>query len=213
MNLTGWEVNCRDNKQIKLVVFNGHFATSQAHVDHYMSFTNMRTNHRVARLAAVELAKPFMNSAPVDTIVCLEYTQVIGSFLAQELSMRGTRGINENSDIAIITPDINSNSQLVFSNELQGLVRDKRILVLLSSVSTGRSLNRALECIAYYGGHLTGIASLFSAVYSVGNVRINSLFSPKDVPNYHSYQSVECPYCKAGRKLDGFISISGYTRI
>ena len=92
-------------------------------------------------------------------------------------------------------------------------MQNKAVLVLISTVSTGRSLNRALECITYYGGHLVGVAALFSAVDEAAGVKINSLFSPDDVPDYHSYQSSECPYCKKGRKLDGLVNAAGYTRI
>lgn len=213
MNPNSWDVSCKYNKEIKLNVSRGHFATSHAHVDHYMSLTGIRTHQHMARLSAQELAKYYMMTAPVDTIICLEYTQVIGSYLAMELAQSGNRSINENRDICVITPEINSNSQLVFTSDLQYLVQDKRILVLISTISTGRSLNRALECISYYGGQLVGVAALFSAVKSAAGVPIHSLFSPDDVPDYHSYQSSECPLCQRGRKLDGLVTMSGYTRI
>lgn len=213
MNPNSWDVRCKYNKEIKLNVSRGHFATSHAHVDHYMSLTGIRTHQHMARLSAQELAKYYMMTAPVDTIICLEYTQVIGSYLAMELAQSGNRSINENRDICVITPEINSNSQLVFTSEIQYLVQDKRILVLISTISTGRSLNRALECISYYGGQLVGVAALFSAVKSAAGVPIHSLFSPDDVPDYHSYQSSECPLCQRGRKLDGLVTMSGYTRI
>lgn len=213
MNPNSWDVSCKYNKEIKLNVSRGHFATSHAHVDHYMSLTGIRTHQHMARLSAQELAKYYMMTAPVDTIICLEYTQVIGSYLAMELAQSGNRSINENRDICVITPEINSNSQLVFTSDIQYLVQDKRILVLISTISTGRSLNRALECISYYGGQLVGVAALFSAVKSAAGVPIHSLFSPDDVPDYHSYQSSECPLCQRGRKLDGLVTMSGYTRI
>ncbi len=213
MNPNSWEVSCRYNKDIKLTVSRGHFATSHAHVDHYMSLTAIRTHHKMAKLSAQELAKNYMTSSPVDTIICLELTQTIGAFLAMELAQSGNRSVNENHDICVVTPEINSNSQLMFSSDVQALIQDKNILVLISTVSTGRSLNRALECITYYGGHLVGVAALFSAVEESAGIVIRSLFTPDDVPDYHSYQSNECPLCQRGRKLDGLVTMSGYTRI
>ena len=213
MNPNSWDVSCKSNKRIKLTVSRGHFATSHAHVDHYMSFTDLRTNHRTAQLAAEELSKFYCYNTSVDTIICLESTQVIGSYMAQLLAASGNRNINSNRDISVITPESNSSGQLVFTSDVQPLVQDRSVLVLISTISTGRSLNRALECISYYGGHLVGIAALFSAVGSAFGMPIHALFSPDDVPDYHSYQSSECPFCQRGRKLDGLVTVSGYTKI
>ncbi|MBQ1818015.1 MAG: orotate phosphoribosyltransferase [Clostridia bacterium] len=213
MNSNTWEVSCKSNKNIKLSVSIGHFATSHSHIDHYMGFTDMRTNCHMAKLCARELAKFYSHSKPVDTIICLEYTQVIGSYVADILTEPGSRGVNERHRIYVITPESNSSGQLVFSGDVQNLVANKSVLVLISTVSTGRSLERALECIAYYGGHLVGVAALFSAVDDMAGVPIHKLFSPDDVPDYHSYQSSECPYCKRGRKLDGLVNAAGYTKI
>jgi orotate phosphoribosyltransferase len=113
----------------------------------------------------------------------------------------------------LITPEANASGQLVFSGDIQSLVQNRAVLVLISTVSTGRSLERALECINYYGGHLVGVAALFSAVNTAAGVEIHTLFSPDDVPDYHSYLSNECPYCKKGRKLDGLVNAAGLTRI
>lgn len=213
MNSNTWEVSCKSNKNIKLSVSIGHFATSHSHIDHYMGFTDMRTNCHMAKLCARELAKFYSHSKPVDTIICLEYTQVIGSYVADILTEPGSRGVNERHRIYVITPESNSSGQLVFSGDIQSLVANRSILVLISTISTGRSLERALECINYYGGHLVGVAALFSAVDEMAGVEIHKLFSPDDVPDYHSYQSSECPYCKRGRKLDGLVNAAGYTRI
>lgn len=213
MNPNTWDVSSKSNKNIKLNISIGHFATSHSHIDHYMGLTNMRTNCHQAMLCARELAKFYTHAKPVDTIICLEYTQVIGSYVASILTEPGSRGVNDRHQIAVITPETNSSGQLVFSGDVQYLVQNKSILVLISTVSTGRSLERALECIAYYGGHLVGVAALFSAVEESAGVPIHALFSPEDVPDYHSYHSSECPMCKKGRKLDGLVNAAGLTRI
>ncbi|MBO4384503.1 MAG: orotate phosphoribosyltransferase [Clostridia bacterium] len=213
MNPTTWDVSCKSNKNIKLNISIGHFATSHSHIDHYMGLTEMRTNCHAAMLCARELAKFYTLTKPIDTIICLEYTQVIGSYVATLLTEPGSRGVNERHQINVITPESNSSGQLVFSGDVQDLVQNRSVLVLISTVSTGRSLERALECITYYGGHLVGVAALFSAVEKAVGVEIHSLFSPADVPEYHSYQSSECPYCKKGRKLDGLVNAAGLTRI
>ena len=145
-------VPARGNRRIKLTIYPGHYATSHAHVDNYISMTEVRTNASMAAETAEELAKVF-KYMQVDTIICLEFTQNIGALLARELS-GSRREINSGKDIHVITPSINSNNQLTFTSDTQPFVTNQNVLILLSTISTGRSLSRAQECVGYYGGRL-----------------------------------------------------------
>ena len=204
-------VSAKGNRKIRLNIYPGHYATSHAHVDNYFSMTEVRTDCAMAAEAADVLASYFRYS-PVDTVISLEYTQIIGAFVAQNLSAPG-RDINSGADIHVVTPQVNSNNQLTFSSDMQPYVTGKNVLLLLSTVSTGRSLARAAECIRYYGGNLGGIASIFSAIGESGGMPVRSIFTSADLSSYNSYQSDQCPFCKNGRKLDGFITTAGYTEI
>lgn len=207
--LNGITVNAPNNRRIKLTVYPGHYVTSHAHVDMYISMTEIRTDATMASEAAGELADRLRYSR-IDTIVCLECTQNIGAFLAKEL-MDGAHSVNSGSMIHVITPEINSNNQLSFNSEIQQYVTGKEVALLMSTVSTGRSLARAAECIDYYGGKLVGIASIFSAIDSSGSLPIHSIFKRTDLNEYNSYKSNECPLCSRGRKLDGLINAGGCT--
>jgi len=204
-------VPAKGNRHIKLNIYPGHYATSHAHVDNYFSMADIRTNCAMAEEAAREIAKQFRYT-PVDTVISLEYTQIISAFVAKELSSSG-RDINSGADIHVVTPQVNSNNQLTFSSDMQPYVTGKNVLLLLSTISTGRSLARAVECIRYYGGSLAGIASIFSAIGESGDYPVRSIFSSADLAAYNSYRSDECPFCRSGRKLDGFITTAGYTAI
>lgn len=204
-------VPARGNRRIKLTIYPGHYATSHAHVDNYISMTEVRTNASMAAETAEELAKVF-KYMQVDTIICLEFTQNIGALLARELS-GSRREINSGKDIHVITPSINSNNQLTFTSDTQPFVTNQNVLILLSTISTGRSLSRAQECVGYYGGRLVGIGAIFSAIGESNGVPVHRIFSTEDLGSYNSYPSDECPYCKAGRKLDGFITTGGYTEL
>lgn len=212
MNLKGHYIAAKSSSQLKLQICPGHFATSHSHVDHYINLSNLRINHANAKLAAKELAYPCQNT-PIDTIVCVEYTQAIGAFMADALSTYSHRSVNEGRNIAVVRPRINSNNQLMFNDDVQEYVTGKNVLLLLSTISTGLSLNRAVECLTYYGANLTGIAAIFSAIEEANGMPVRRLFSPADMPTYHTYSASECPLCQAGRKLDGFVNESGYTRI
>lgn len=212
MNLNGQFITAKSSRQLKLQICPGHFATSHSHVDHYINLTDIRINHAHAKLAARELAYHYQNT-PIDTLVCVEFTQQIGAFLADALSTYGLHAVNEGRNIAVVRPLINSNNQMMFNDDVQEYVTGKRVLLVMSTISTGLSLNRAVQCLTYYGAELAGIAAIFSAVENANGVPVRHLFSPEDMPAYHSYHANECPMCKAGRKLDGFVNESGYTRI
>ena len=209
--LNGSTVNAPTNHRIKLTIYPGHYATSHANVDTYISMTEIRCDAAMASEVASELANK-LRYTNIDTIVCLECTQMIGSFLAKEL-MDGARSVNSRSVIHVVTPEINSNNQLTFNSELQKYITGKNIALLMSTVSTGRSLARAGECIEYYGGKLVGIASIFSAVEASGDFPIHTIFKKGDLAAYNHYTSNECPLCQRGRKLDGLINAGGCTKL
>ena len=57
----------------------GHFATNHAHINYYLDMTTLKTRLSEAQEVAKHLAERFLFDKVVDTIVCLEGTQVIGS--------------------------------------------------------------------------------------------------------------------------------------
>ena len=204
-------ITAKGNRRIKLSIYSGHFATGHAHVDRYISMTEIRSNAAMAAEAADEISK-FFRCTPIDTIICLENTQVIGAFIAQDL-IDSSHSVNSGATVNIITPGINSNNQLVFSSDMQQYVTNRNILLLMSTVSTGRSLARAAECIRYYGGKPVGIGSIFSAVEEAAGLPVHSIFMRSESNEYNVYRSDECPLCKNGRKLDGFVTVGGCTEI
>lgn len=210
--LTSSTVASRMNHRIKLTIYPGHYATSHAHVDNYISMTEIRCDAAMAREAASEIANK-LRYTKIDTIVCLEATQLIGAFIASDLMDGGRRSINAGMPIHVVTPEINSNNQLTFNSELQKYITGRNVALMMSTVSTGRSLARAGECITYYGGKLVAIGAIFSAIESSGELPIHSIFLKNDLNEYNNYRSDECPLCRSGRKLDGLINTMGCTKL
>ncbi|NLM74621.1 MAG: hypothetical protein GX187_00825 [Clostridiaceae bacterium] len=201
------------NPVIKVNAIPGHFTTSQFHTTHYLDLDNLKANVNLARDAAKELAVPYLTTTLVDTIVCLEGMEVIGAFMAEELTQEGTSVINSDRDIYVVTPISNYNRKLMFQHSMQELISNRNIIVLVSSVSSGLTLYSALECLSYYGGKLAGISALFNAYPERHEHEINSLFTNENVPGYHIYSPNDCPLCKEGRKLDAMIVHDGYIMI
>lgn len=206
-------VSLTKNPDIVMDVIPGHFTTSHFHLTHYLDLDNLKTNAARAIDVATELSLPYLSTTLVDTIVCMEGTEVIGAYLAEELTRQGTSVINAGREIYVVTPLNNVNKQLIFKSNTQELIDEKNILLLVSSVSSGITIKAALECLSYYNGNVVGISALFNAFPGTGEQRVNSLFTGEDFPHYKMLSPDECDMCKNGRKLDAIIMEGGYTRI
>lgn len=199
--------------KVPLRIARGHFATSHSHINYYIDIAKQKSRLSEAKAVAGDLAKNYNVTTAVDTILCLEGMGVIGACLAEEMTRVGGRGVNERSDIFVVEPEFSSSGHIIFRDNIQPMITNKRVLVLMASVTTGRTADRSLEAVAYYGGTVVGVAALYSAVEQLGNVRINSVYSISDLPDYESYNYKDCPMCKAGRKLDALVNSFGYSSV
>lgn len=206
------EITYSKHKHVKLSVIPGHFATNHSHVNYYIDLNKMKRKLKNAKETA-EVLESMYNATPIDTIVCLEGTQMIGAFLAENLSSGSTHAINYGSDICVITPELDSNNQMIFRDDTQPMIWNKRVLLLISSASTGWTIGRSMECLKYYSGNLVGVAALFSAIDEIAGIKVNSLFTPNDIPGYASHSPADCPMCKEKQKVDALINAYGYSKI
>ena len=199
-----------NNSNVPLRVAMGHFATSHSHINYYIDLT--MTKHRLseAREVAAHLCSMISHSQVVDTILCLDGTEVIGACMASEMTRRGYENVNAHNTIYILTPEHTTGSQLLFRENSAPMIVGKNVLVLAASVTTGYTVQAAVEAIRYYSGKPAGVCSIFSCVDECGGFEINSVFTMKnDLPDYASMASHECPMCKAGRRLDAMVNAFG----
>lgn len=201
------------NNFLSVKIIPGHFATNHSHINYYMDMTTLKTRQSMALAAAKSIVHEYVNSTVVDTIVCMDGTEVIGAYLAEELTAAGFMSMNAHQTIYVVSPEMNSMGQLVFRDNLQGMIKGKHVLLLLATATTGRTIERALECIQYYGGEVVGVSALFSAVDEIGGRAIQSIFKNSDFPEYQTYPHSECPQCKAGTKLDAIVNSYGYMKL
>ncbi len=207
------EIHARKASKVKIGVIPGHFATNHSHVNYYVDMTTVKTSSSTAKEAASLLAQEYMMGTNIDTIVCLEGTEMLGAFLAQALSDPSVPVLNAGHDINVITPELNASNQMIFRDNTQKKIWNKHVLLLMASVSTGKTINRAVECLQYYGGQLVAIAAIFSAATESRGIQINSIFTPGDLPDYQTYLSAECPLCAARKKVDAIVNSYGYSKI
>lgn len=175
----------------------GSFATNHSHINYYIDLTTLKARQNEAQAAARLLAY-YSNYSIVDTIVCLDGCEVIGAYLAEELTKAGVRSINEHKTIYIATPEYHTGGQLIFRDNMQMMVRDKNILLLLATATTGKTLNQSIECIEYYGGKISAINAIFSAVDKAHSIPVNAIFTRKDSRIYRPTASVTAPVPEAG---------------
>lgn len=194
-----------------LKIRNGHFATNHAHINYYIDMTTLKTRTAEAQEVAKALVGMYLYGMVVDTIVCMEGTEVIGAFLSEELSRGGFLSTNAHKTIYVVSPEFNNNSQIIFRDNLLPMIQGKNVLILMASVTTGRTLNKAVECIQYYGGILQGVSAIFSAIDDLEGVQIRSVFGKKDLPDYAFYDYRSCPLCKEGKKLDALVNAFGFS--
>lgn len=222
IGLEGYEMMMKDksftvalekNPSITMKVIRGHFTTSNSHMTHYLDVSGLKSSALVARDVARELAIPYLSSTHVETIVCMERTEVIGAYLAEELLQDGTSVLNSGGEIYVVTPISNNIGSLSFHSSMVRHIMNKNVLLLTASISSGRTLDSALDCIAYYGGKIVGISALFVVSHDKPDYEIHPLFTSDDIAEYGIYSPRDCALCRGGRKLDALISSEGYTKI
>lgn len=191
----------------------GHFATNHSHINYYIDVTYQKTRLSEAKAVAKALVPHFDTTAVVDTILCLDGTAVIGTCLADELTKGGFMSINRHQTIYVVEPEFNANSQMIFRDNIKGMMKGKHVLVLMASITTGFTAKRSIEAIDYYGGSVAGVCSLYSAVKEIAGQSVVSVYSLADLPGYASYDYRECPFCKKGQSIDALVNSFGYSAL
>lgn len=201
------------NKDVSIRIVQGHFATNHSHITHYIDMSTLKARQSMARAAAKSIAHEYQTSTIVDTIVCMDGTDVIGSYLAEELTQSGIMSMNQHKAMYVVTPEFDSVGQMIFRDNIQPMITGRHVLLLLASATTGRTVEQSLDCISYYGGMLAGISAIFSAIETIDNQTIHALFKMGDIPAYKTYPHNQCPLCQSGKKIEAIVNSYGYSKL
>ena len=180
-----------------LRVAKGHFATSHSHINYYIDVTTQKSRLSEAKAVAKELVAAYQHNTIVDTVLCLDGTQVIGTCLANELTKDGFA----------------NGSQIILRDNLAPMVKGKHVLILAASITTGYTVQAAIEAINYYGGTVAGLSAIFATATECLGIPVTSIFDPSNLPDYASFDSRECPMCKAGQHIDALVNSFGYSAL
>ena len=147
----------------------------------------------------------------VDTVLCLYETQALGAYLAHELQRANMLNPNPDSTVYVLGPEYDAQGNIIFRDNLRKLIDGKRVLLLISCITSGKTIERAMESVNYYGGEAVGISAVFSAIDEVDGVSVNSIFTKDDVPGYEAYPAHDCPLCRENKKVDAITNGYGYS--
>lgn len=146
---------------------------------HSKSFdmTDVKTQISQAKAAGKILAGYFINT-PVDTIISLGATNIIGAFMAEYLMHSGA---NTKQDICVIDPDI-FDGKIVLGEVYLPKIMNCHVLILKDNV-TEKEIKRDVESVKHYGGHLVGIAGIYGNEVELG-VPFEKIFEERDILRY-----------------------------
>ena len=207
------KIDYSKNKDVVLRYIPGHFITPNSHVNYYMDLTDMKSRQREARATGEELAEMYLASDVIDTILCLNGTEVVGSYMANKLTKAGIISANRHQTMYITSPEYNTSGQMMFRENNRHMIHGKKVLVLIDTATTGSTLKSAIGSIRFYGGTPIGISAIFSVATQIENLPIRSLYSTRDLPDYASYRSDNCPLCQQNAAVDAICNGFGYSSI
>lgn len=201
-------------KNLFLRAAKGHFASSHSHSNYYIDVAAQKSRLSEATAVAEELASDYkFQTRIVDTILCIDGTEVIGTCLARELTKNNFMNINAHQTIYVVTPETIGSSQLLFRDNIIPMIKGKHVLILSVSVATGFTAKAAIDAVKYYGGEVVGVASIFATEEECDGYDVASVFNPEDLPGYFTCPAHECPLCKEGKKLDALINSHGFSKL
>ena len=202
------------NDRVFIHIMPGHFVSANNHINYYIGTSDIKHNHNVSVDAAMLLSSYYTaNGVPVDTVLCLYETQTLGAYLAHELARPNMFNQNPNQTVYVIGSEYDPSGNLIFRDNLIRMIKEKNVVVLISCITSGKTVERAMESVEYYGGRVVDVAAVFSAVDSIKGVHVNTIFDKNDVPEYHAYPMHTCPYCRQGTPVDAISNGYGYSTL
>lgn len=201
----------RENLHLRVAM--GHFATSNCHSNYYIDVVSQKARLSEAKAVAEEICSYYYADTVVDTILCLDGTEVIGTYLGDSLSKGEFINLNAHKSIYVVTPEITSGNQFIFRDNIVPMIAGKNVMILAVSVASGKTAQSAIDAVRYYGGTVSGVSAIFSTAKECGGLPVRSVFDPNDLEDYNSYPAHECPLCKAGKKIDALINSYGFSKL
>lgn len=228
------KIPSRYNKDLVLKVTPGHFSSDRFHVNYYIDMSSLKMRQSEAKLVAKVMAEKYVTKVnigddvmgnfgslaelgatkkPIDTIICMDGCEVIGAYLAEELTAGGFPSNTKHHSFYVVTPEFDNTGQMVVRNNIKPMIKGRNVLVVLASAMSGRTITKAIGTILAYGGKVTGLSVIFANVDEVDGYKVNGVFTHDDLPNFKLSSPDDCDDCKAGKKLTAVVNSYGYEEL
>lgn len=228
------KIKSKLNSYIELDVMPGHFSSDRFHVNYYIDMSKLKMRMSEAKKVAAAMAQQYIKRVnidsryssalidagslsdmsasvkPVDTIICMDGCEVIGAYLAEELTNAGLPNRTSHNSMYVVTPEFDNRGQMVVRRNIKDMIKGRNVLVVLASAMSGHTITKAIGTILAYGGKVTGLSVIFGNVDEVDGYPVYSVFSHEDLPNFKLSQPDDCPDCKAAKKLTAVVNSYGY---
>lgn len=203
----------KDSSMLALHAIPGHFATCNSHINYYIDVTGIKARANEAQEAARMFAKKFGQLRYVDTVVCMDGTEVIGAFLAKEFEKAHIASTNQHRTVYVISPEQSRDNQMIFRDNTKHMIAGKHMILLLATATTGETIRKGMGAIRYYGGMIEGVGAVFSTVKLIDDTKVRSLFDGCDVVGYQAFSKADCPLCRKGMKIEAVVNGFGYSKL
>lgn len=226
------KIKSKVNSDIELSVMPGHFSSDRFHVNYYIDMSSLKMRVTEVKKVAAAMAQQYIkkvnidskymsdfvssslantaNVKPIDTIICMDGCEVIGAYLAEELTKAGLPNNTTHNSLYVVTPEFDNRGQMVVRRNIKDMIKGRNVLVVLASAMSGRTITKAIGTILAYGGKVTGLSVIFGNVEEVDGYPVYSVFTQDDIPNFKLSDPDDCQDCKDGKKLDGVVNSYGY---
>ena len=201
------------NPSVFLRVQKGHFATMHSHTNYYIDVTTQKYRLSEAKAVAKEMVSSYQSNTIIDTIICLDGTEVIGAFVAQELTEDNFMNLNAHQTVYVMSPEFVGGGQMIFRDNIVPMINGKHVLLIAASVTTGKSALAAIDAVKYYGGYMVGVSAIFATVDECDGIPVYSIFDPHDLGDYQSFKPHQCPLCQQGERLEALVNSYGCSRL
>ena len=72
----------------------------------YLDITRMKHECAMADIAAASHANHYVYEQEIDTVVCLDSSEVIGTFRARQLSQKNLFSLSSEKNVCVVTPEM-----------------------------------------------------------------------------------------------------------
>ena len=205
-------IRSRLNPRLEVSVIAGHFATRHSHNNHYIDITRMKHEHTMAREAAMTLAQRYAyEKGGHHRLPGRE--RGVGCVSGPPPGEEYPFAVNSDKNINVITPEYDSNGQLLFRDNLVPMVTDRNVLIPHFHGQLGQEHPPCSGVRAVLRRKGAGDRCGVQHLGGDGGVPIYSLFTPEDIPGYATYSPENCAMCRAGERINALANSYGLSAL